>query len=250
LLVLDTLRHSYVDLDDPTRLEFAYAKVVADVVAGVVPAGAVRTLHIGGGGFTLPRYLAAVRPGSTGTVLEIDPGLLRLARDRLGLTTGPDLDVRVGDARMLLRSVPRRGYDVVLGDAFGGLAVPWHLTTEEFLTGVRARLDDGGIYVMNLIDYPPMRFARAEVATLARVFDGVAVIAPPEVLDGRRGGNLVLVASIGPLDTDRIATDVARRQGREVVLSGNAVEAFTRGAAPLVDDLAPVDQWLSRARRP
>jgi len=250
LLVLDTLRHSYVDLDDPTRLEFAYAKVVADVVAGVVPAGAVRTLHIGGGGFTLPRYLAAVRPGSTSTVLEIDAGLVRLAQERLGLTTGPDLDVRVGDARLLLRSVPRRGYDVVIGDAFGGLAVPWHLTTEEFLTGVRASLDDGGTYVMNLIDYPPLRFARAEVTTLARIFDSVAVIAAPEVLDGRRGGNIVLVAGTGPLDTERIAMNIAGRQGAEVVLSGTAVEDFAGDAATLVDDLAPVDQWLSRARRP
>jgi spermidine synthase len=183
------------------------------------------------------------------TVLEIDPGLVRLARDRLGLITGPDLDVRIGDARILLQSVGRRGYDVVLGDAFGGLAVPWHLTTEEFLSGVRASLDDGGVYLMNLIDYPPMRFARAQVATLARVFDDVAVIAPPDLLDGRRGGNVVLVASVGPLDTERIAAEVAGRQGTEVVLSGTAVEEFTGGAAPLVDDLAPVDQWLSRARR-
>ena len=250
LLVLDTLRHSYVDLDDPARLEFAYARVFADVVAGTAPAGPLRVLHVGGGGFTLPRHLAAVRPGSTSTVLEIDPGLLRLAQDRLGLITGPDLEVRIGDARVLLRKVPRRGYDVVLGDAFGGLAVPWHLTTEEFLAGVRASLDEGGVYVMNLIDYPPMRFARAEVATLARVFDEVAVIAPAEVLDGRRGGNIVLVASIGPLDTGRIAMNIAGRQGKDVVLSGTAVEDFAGAAAPLVDDLAPVDQWLSRARRP
>ncbi len=249
LLILDTLRHSYVDLDDPTRLEFAYAKVFADVLATTAPAGPIRVLHVGGGGFTLPRYLAAVRPGSTSTVLEIDPGLVRLARDRLGLITGPDLDVRIGDARILLQSVSRSGYDVVLGDAFGGLAVPWHLTTEEFLSGVRASLDDGGVYVMNLIDYPPMRFARAQVATLARVFDDVAVIAPPDLLDGRRGGNVVLVASVGPLDTGRIADAVAGRQGPEVVLSGTEVEEFTGGAAALVDDLAPVDQWLSRARR-
>lgn len=249
LLVLDTLRHSYVDLDDPTRLEFAYARVFADVVASTSVADSLRVLHVGGGGFTLPRYFATARPGSTNTVLEIDPGLLRLARERLGLITGPDLEVRIGDARILLRSVPRGAYDVVLGDAFGGLAVPWHLTTAEFLTGVRASLAGDGVYAMNLIDYPPMRFARAEVATLARVFDDVAVIAPPDVLDGRRGGNIVLVASIGPLDTERIAAAIAGRQGEEVVLSGTAVEDFAASAAPLVDDLAPVDQWLSRARR-
>jgi len=54
LLLLDTLRHSYVDLDDPTHLEFAYARVFADVIATVAPAGPLRALHVGGGGFTLP----------------------------------------------------------------------------------------------------------------------------------------------------------------------------------------------------
>ncbi|MDP8937175.1 MAG: fused MFS/spermidine synthase [Actinomycetota bacterium] len=250
LLVLDTVRHSYVDLDDPTHLQFDYARVFADVISAAAPPGPLRVLHVGGGGFTLPRYLRAVRPGSTSTVLEIDPGLVQLSREHLGLNTGPDLDVRIGDARLLLRSVDRAVHDLVLGDAFGGLAVPWHLTTEEFLVEVRATLHDGGIYLMNLIDYPPMRFARAEVATLARVFDDVAAIAPPDVFDGRGGGNVVLVASVGALSSEHIATAIADRQGDEVVLSGAAVRDFAEGASALVDDWAPVDQWLSRSRRP
>jgi len=250
LLMLDTVRHSYVDLDDPSHLEFRYARVFADVISTIAPTRPLRALHVGGGGFTLPRYLRAVRPGSTSTVLEIDPGLVQLAQERLGLVTGPDLDVRVGDARLLLQSVDRGTHDVVLGDAFGGLAVPWHLTTKEFLRSVRASLSEGGLYVMNLIDYPPLRFARAQVATLAQVFDDVAVIAPPGVLDDQAGGNVVLVASLGPLDSDRIAAAIATSNGEEVVLSGAAVGAFARGAEPLDDDHAPVDQWLSRSRRP
>ena len=251
LLILDTLRHSYVDLDEPTHLEFAYARVFADVIATATPAGPLRALHVGGGGFTLPAYLRAVRPGSSSTVLEIDPGLVRLSRDRLGLVTGPDLDVHIGDARLLLETAASGTYDVVLGDAFGGLAVPWHLTTREFLHGVRARLGAGGVYLMNLIDYPPMRFARSELATLALMFDDLAVIAPPDVVEGRRGGNLVLVAGVGAgsLDVSRLASTIAGRGGTEVVVSGPALADFVDGAPALSDDFAPVDQWLSRSRR-
>jgi len=249
LLVLDTVHHSYVDLHDPTHLEFDYVRVFADVIAASAPAGPLRVLHVGGGGFTLPRYLRAVRPGTTSTVLEIDPGILEVSQERLGLRTGPDLDVRIGDARVLLPSVGRGAHDVVLGDAFGGLAVPWHLATKEFLSAVRATLGDGGVYVMNVIDYPPMRFARAEVVTLDRVFDDVAAIAPREVFDGRGGGNVVLVAGVGPLDTQRIASAIAGRRGDEVVVSGAALGDFAAGASPLVDDWAPVDQWLNQARR-
>jgi len=249
LLMLDTLRHSYVDLDDPTHLEFAYARVVADVIATVAPAGPLRALHVGGGGFTLPGYLRVVRPGSTSTVLEIDPGLVDISRDRLGLTTGPDLDVHVGDARLLLGSVAGGPYDVVVGDAFGGLAVPWHLTTREFLEGVRARLAGGGVYVMNLIDYPPLRFARAELATLRLMFDSLAVVAAPDVLDGQRGSNLVLVAAVGALDAPALAARISGRGGTERVVAGGELVGFVGGAPVLTDDWAPVDQWLSQSRR-
>jgi hypothetical protein len=249
LLLLDTLRHSYVDLDDPTHLEFAYARVFVDVIAATTPPGPLRVLHVGGGGFTLPNYLRATRPGTTSTVLEIDPGLVDLAEARLGLRTGPDLDVRVGDARLLLDSVPQGVHDVVLGDAFGGLAVPWHLTTEEFLTDVRASLTEDGVYVMNLIDYPPLRFARAEVATLRRVFGNVVAIAPASLFAGLPGGNVVLIASAAPIDAGGIRAAIAARGGDEQVLAGSAVDEFADGHRILEDDWAPVDQWLSRSRR-
>jgi spermidine synthase len=246
LLVLDTVRHSYVDLADPTHLEFAYARAFAAAIDGLHPGTAVRALHVGGGGFTFPRYLAAARPGSVSVVLELDPGLPGLARDRLGLVTGPDLVVRTGDARILLRDEPAAAYDLVLGDAFGGLTVPWQLTTREFADDVKRRLAPGGRYVLNVIDYPPLDFARAELATLQAVFADVALIARPATTRGERGGNLVLVASDAPLDT----ADIARRAARgelTSVLHGPALTRFVAGAGALRDDFAPVDQLRGRA---
>ena len=84
----------------------------ADLIAATVPAEAAAgarpldALHVGGGGFTMPRYLTAAYPGSRHLVLEIDPGLVDLARAELGLVTGPDLRVEVGDARLLMRRLP------------------------------------------------------------------------------------------------------------------------------------------------
>jgi hypothetical protein len=249
LLILDTLRHSYVDLDDPTHLEFRYARVFADVVRTVVVPGPIAAVHVGGGGFTLPRYLTAVRPGSTNLVLEIDPGLVDVARRRLGLRPGPGIDVRTGDARLLLGHLAASAHDVVLGDAFGGVAVPWHLTTVEFVEAIRATLRAGGAYVLNVIDRPPLRFARAEVATLRRVFAHVAVIAPPGLLAGDEGGNFVLVASDSTIDTDAIEAAIRARSGAEQVLAGDAARVFAGDAPVLTDDHAPVDQWLARAPR-
>lgn len=249
LLVLDALQHSYVDLDDPTYLEFPYIRVFADVVAVEAPPGPLDVLHLGGGGFTMPRYLREVRPGSTSTVVEIDPGVVEIARDQLGLRTGPDLQVLVGDARNLVGAGSEMRYDVVIGDAFGGLAVPWHLTTVEFAHAVRSALRPGGAYVLNIIDHPPMRFARAEVKTLLDVFDHLAVIAPPAALEGQEGANFVLVASDDRLGAERIAAQIEARGGDEQVRAGAAAAAFAGEVPVLTDDHAPVDQWLARARQ-
>lgn len=246
LLILDTLWHSYVDLDDPTHLEFTYAQTVSDVIEGSFPEGSpLRTLHIGGGGFTMPRYLEATRPGSSNVVLELDAGLVNIARRELGLRDAPGLEIRTGDARMTLRSTERGAFDLVIGDAFGGPSVPWHLTTREFVEEIRARLRPGGVYVLNLIDYPPLGFARAEAATLLAVFDHVTLLAPPGRLLNLAGGNFILVGSDAPLRVEAILERNAARGDDEAALSGAELREFVTGARVLTDDFAPVDQLLT-----
>ena len=249
LLQLDTLSHSYVDLADPAHLQFRYTNVFADVIDATTPAGPLDAIHVGGGGWTMPRWLRATRPGTVSQVFEIDPGLVEISRDRLGLETGADLVPRIGDGRLSMAGAGPAEADLVVGDAFGGLAVPWHLTTVEFVESVRRALRPGGVYVLNVIDYPPLRFAKAEVATLRRVFDSVAVLAPAGLLQGDRGGNFVLVASSAPLDGAAIAAEVRERRGEERVLIDGEAAAWAAGAPVLTDDKAPVDQWLAESRR-
>lgn len=244
-LRLDTLRHSYVDLEDPTYLDFRYLRIMADVVAEL-PDGPLDIAYIGGGGFTMPRYVAEVRPGSTALVFEIDGELIELVEDELGLVLTDDLQAEVGDARLALPDQADGAFDVVVGDAFGGLSVPWHLTTREFLREIDRVLADGGVYVINLIDYPPLGFAHAEAATFLDVFEHVAVVSTFERLNGDRGGNYVLVGSQSPLDWTSIATRILERGGFDAVLAGADAVAFADGARVLRDDFAPVDQLLSR----
>lgn len=247
LLVLDDLVHSYVDLRDPTRLEYDYVRELGAVLDVAGPDRApLDVLHVGGGGFSLPRYLAATRPGSRSVVLELDPAIARLARGRLGLVTGPDLRVELGDARLSLARQPAAAYDVVIGDAFGGRAVPWHLTTREFVAGVRRTLRPGGVYAVNVIDAPPLGFARAEAATLRAGFRHVAVVAPPDRLGGRQDGNFVLLASDAPLPLAAVQRAAVRHGQATGVLDGVALDRFVGSAEVLTDDHAPVDQLVTR----
>jgi MFS family permease len=235
ILVLDNLRHAAVDLDDPSHLEFRYVRLIADVI-DTTTEGPIDVLHVGGGGFTLPMWVEATRPGSTNLVLEIDDVLLDVARDELGFSTGPDMDVRIGDARRALPDLPDDSFDVIVGDAFGGQAVPWHLTTTEFVAELDRVLRDDGVYVMNLIDGGANRFAEAQMATLLDNFDHAAVLLPVGGVDDVPR-NQILFASDAPLPT--VSGDAIDG------LPGPPAEEFADGARVLRDDFAPVDQLMA-----
>jgi MFS family permease len=232
-LVLNSARHSYVDLDDPRHLEFEYTQWIGAVVDSFRPAGApIDALHVGGGGFTMPAYVAATRPGSRQQVLELDGGLVELDRTQLGLRTGPSLQVVVGDARVSLARQPSAAYDLVIGDAFGHLVVPWHLATRDMMLDVARVLRPDGVYTQNVIDYPPDKFIKAELATVGSVFPYVALVAP---LSTPQGSNFVIVASRQPLRLGSVGAPVR---------TGSALSAYVGNARVLTDDYAPVDQLL------
>ena len=195
---------------------------------------------------TLPRYLLATRPESTNRVVEIDAGVVAVDRIRLALPDDPRLEVEVADGRTAVQRLGTDGYDVYVGDAFGGIAVPWHLTTRETFRDIDRVLRPDGLVVLNVIDYSPLNFARAELATVASVFEHVALLTAG---GGLAGGNLVILASHAPIDRDAVAAELRAKGGGMALLSESATRSFL-GADPLVltDDHAPVDQLLSTAR--
>ncbi|HEY3561038.1 MAG TPA: fused MFS/spermidine synthase [Kribbella sp.] len=240
-LYLDRLPHSYVDLDDPTYLKFEYIKSFAAAINGSRPEGQpVSALHIGAGGLTMTRYLTATRPGSKHQVYEIDPAVVDLDKRELGVRTGPELNVTVKDGRLGVRDEKTDSRDVVLMDAFSGVSVPWHLTTRELVADVRRVLRPDGIYLINVIDYGPAKFAKAEIKTVQAEFPYVALIAREDEFAGRGGGNFVVVASERPINVPGIAAELEpARQIRD------QLNSFVGDAPILTDDYAPVDQLLT-----
>ena len=238
ILQLDRLSHSYVDLDDPSRLGFRYQRVVASVLDGIRPAPEpARVLHIGGGGFSFPRYIAATRQGSTNRVLELDPDLPEFAARRLDFADAPAVS-RTGDARTALGGAEEAVYDLVVADAFGSLDPPWHLATVETAKLVRRTLAAGGVYAVNIVDASTFGFLRAEVATLQEVFPHVSVVMAPRA---RRESpsNTIIVASTRP-----VTFTVAPEDGR--VLDEREVDELARDGQVLTDNFAPVERLVSR----
>src|SRR5690349_20604044 len=93
LLTIDWIRQSYVDLDDPTYLDFENVHAFADVL-DALPAGPLAVTHVGGAGCTLARYVAATRPVSPQIGLEPDTAVTELVRARLPLPRGHRIRIR------------------------------------------------------------------------------------------------------------------------------------------------------------
>ncbi|GAB2605297.1 fused MFS/spermidine synthase [Streptomyces capparidis] len=236
LLTVDDAPQSYVDLDDPEHLEFEYTRRIGHVVDTAAPPGApLDVLHLGGGGLTLPRYVAATRPGSRQCVVEADTALAELVAERLPLPPDAGVEVRTGDARRALADFPDAAFDLLVVDVFGGSRVPAHLTSRQFAAEAARTLRPHGRYVANLADGPPLAFARGQTVTLLAVWPRVCLIAEAQVLRGRRYGNVVLAAGRSEPPVAALARRLAADPFPARLEHGDRVGVFAAGARP-VDD--------------
>ncbi|MEU9972499.1 fused MFS/spermidine synthase [Streptomyces sp. NPDC051014] len=238
-LLIDGAPQSHVDLDDPAHLSFEYQRRLGHVIDLVAPPGRpVQAVHLGGGAFTLARYLAATRPRSTQQIVERDAALVQLVRRELPLDPNARIRVRSADARQGLAKVPEGWADLVIADVFSGARTPAHLTSTEFLDEVRRVLRPGGTYAANLADGPPLAYLKAQIATAGARFAETAVAADAAVWRGKRFGNAVLVAADTPLPVAELTRRCASDSHPARVEHGRALRDFTGGAAAVRDDAA------------
>jgi spermidine synthase len=237
LLTVDGAPQSYVDLDAPTHLEFEYARRLGHVLDTLAePGRPLDVLHLGGGALTLPRYLAATRPGSRQDVVEADRGLLELVTEHLPLPDGTGVTVHGADARTWLEAAPEGSADVIVADVFGGSRVPAHLTSLAYAREAERVLRADGVYLANLADAAPFAFLRAQLATFGTVFQELALIAEPAVLRGRRFGNAVLVAAHHPVDTATLTRLAASDAFPARLEHGRALRRFIGDARPVREE--------------
>jgi spermidine synthase len=246
MLLVDGTPQSHVDLDDPTHLEFEYVRRLGHVIdLAAADRAPLRVLHLGAGGLTLARYVAATRPGSGQLAAEADAEVAALVRERLPLsqpgrsrTRAGRITVRVADARAVLQDVRPGSFDVVISDVFAGARTPAHLTSAEFTELAARALAPSGVYAANIGDGPPLAHTRGRIATIGSVFAHVAVIAESAVLRGRRFGNIVVVAAAEELPVAGLTRRAAADPFPAQVIDGDELSRFVAGARPVTDGTA------------
>lgn len=198
-LVVDGTPQSHVNLRDPSDLFFEYVRRIGHVIDLFrTPGAPISALHLGAGAFSLPRYVEATRPGSRQQVIELESAIVELVREAAPLPKRASIRVRHGDAREVLGRLPsgmHGAMDLVVVDIFAGSQTPAHVSSTEFYELIKPLLAPGGLVVVNAADGKGLPFVRGQIATLTSLFSDVAAIAEPQVLKGRRFGNVVIVAS-------------------------------------------------------
>ena len=118
----------------------------------------LRVLVMGGGGFSLPKYLAAYVPAADVDVVEIDPAMVKIACEQFFLDeclekTGAEKNGRmrivVGDAWAHLKGADEP-YDVIVNEVFGGKRPLGPMETVEGARVVAEHLREGGMYLADV----------------------------------------------------------------------------------------------------
>ena len=207
-LYVDGVESSAIDPSDPAHLEFEYMQQIRIAIDAIFPPGPLRVLHLGAAGCALANALEAGRPNSRQLAIELDPELATLVREWFKLPTSPRLRIRSEDARVTLETSKAR-WDVVVRDAFRNGRVPDQLATAEAAASA-ARICPSGLYALNVAGEKGLAPVYREVSALKESFAYLGAISDPAILRGKRNGNVILLASNGPLPLDEIDRMVRR----------------------------------------
>jgi spermidine synthase len=244
----DRLRQSALDLNDPDRMVFHYTQYLHLAIA--FHDNPQRALFIGLGGGSAPRRFHQDYPNLLIDVAELDPEVVNVAKRYFMFEESDRMKVQAVDGRIFLQKTPHR-YDIIVLDAYYADAIPFHLTTREFLQELKAKLTPTGIVVSNIIGNvrgADSKLFRSILKTLETEFAQTYVFPVVEV------SNIIVIASQGK---DRLGKQELIRRARGLEDAGKVqfpleryghtyvLEAIPMDDVPvLTDDYAPVDGLL------
>jgi spermidine synthase len=254
-MYFDRTLQSAMNLKDPTALRLIYSRYTS--LGFTFRPDAKKMLVIGLGGGSIPKKIQKEFPHMEIDAVEIDPEVIKMAKDYFNVKENILLRLHAQDGRLFMTRT-RQQYDIILLDAYFTDAMPFHLTTKQFFELAQKKLAPNGIIVANLISAvtgPSGKIARAFVRTQRQVFPQTYVFA------ARRADNV-------SLDTIQNVIVIATREKqrldiKEIVKRAAAIDkglfpepiqdiavAYFDKPLPedvpiLTDDYAPTDNLLN-----
>jgi spermidine synthase len=254
-MYFDRTLQSAMTLKDPTGLRLLYSRYTS--LGFSFRPDAKKLLVIGLGGGSIPKKVQKEFPNMEIDAVEIDPEVVKIAKDHFNVKETQHLHLHTQDGRLFLTRTQTQ-YDIILLDAYFTDATPFHLTTKQFFELAQKRLTPNGIIVANLISAvtgPSGKIARAFVRTQRQIFPQVYIFAArrPDNVSLETIQNVIIIAT-----RDKQRVDIKEIVKRATAIDKGlfpdpiqdiAVAYYDRQLAEdvpvLTDDYAPTDNLLN-----
>jgi spermidine synthase len=254
-MYFDRTLQSAMTLKDPTALRLIYSRYTS--LGFTFRPDAKKMLLVGLGGGSIPKKLNKEFPNMEIDAVELDPEVIKLAKDHFNVKESKQLRLHAQDGRLFLTRSQTQ-YDIIMLDAYFTDAMPFHLATKQFFELAQRKLTPNGIIVANLISAvtgPSGKIARAFNRTLRQVYPQTYIFASrrPDNVSLETIQNVIIVAT-----RDKQRVDIKEIVKRATALDKGlfpdpvqdiAVAYFDRQLAEdvpvLTDDYAPTDNLLN-----
>jgi spermidine synthase len=244
-----------MNLKDPTALRLIYSRYTS--LGFTFRPDAKKMLLVGLGGGSIPKKLNKEFPNLEIDAVELDPEVIKMAKDHFNVKEGKNLRLFAQDGRLFLTRTQQQ-YDIILLDAYFTDAMPFHLATRQFFELAQRKLTPNGIVVANLISAitgPSGKIARSFVRTQRQVFPQTYLFAArrPDNVSTDTIQNVIVVATRDKQRVD-IKEIVKRASGLDKGLFPEPVQdlavayfdkPLSEDVPILTDDYAPTDNLLN-----
>jgi spermidine synthase len=254
-MYFDRTLQSAMNLKDPTALRLIYSRYTS--LGFTFRPDAKKMLLIGLGGGSIPKKLNKEFPNLEIDAVEIDPEVIKMAKDHFNVRESKNLRLHAQDGRLFLTRTQNQ-YDIIMLDAYFTDAMPFHLATKQFFELAQKKLTPNGVVVANLISAvtgPSGKIARSFVRTQRQVFPQTYVFAArrPDNVSMDTIQNVIVVATRDKQRID-IKEIIKRASGLDKGLFPEPIQdiaiAYFDKPLPedvpiLTDDYAPTDNLLN-----
>ncbi len=240
-------------LDKPNELLFDYTKFYA--LGAVLFPKASNVLMLGGGGYSVPKWLLSGYGGLDGQtlrldVVELDSGMTRLAKNFFSLADDARMRIFHADARRFI-NVNTHKYHLVFVDVFNShYSVPFHMGTVEAAKAMRRAVDDSGALMMNVIsavEGENSHILQGIYGALQQSFAKVYVFSVQPLSPRSSVQNLMLLAlptKNSPVEKIIESNDYsAFSESIRQKLATRISKPIAQTVPPLQDDFAPVEKY-------
>ena len=254
-MYFDRTLQSAMTLKDPTALRLVYSRYTS--IGMTFRPDAKNMLLIGFGGGSIPKKLNKEFPNLVIDGIDLDPEVIRIAKDHFNLDENKNLALHAQDGRLFLTRTQNQ-YDIIMLDAYFTDSMPFHLATKQFFELAQKKLAPNGIIVANLISAvtgpsgkshvllsaPNGRFSRRPIYSLATPRQCQLGNHPKRHRRSPPGTSKASTSRTSS-NAPRLSTRGCFPTQSKTLPSPTMTEPLPEDAPILTDDFAPTDNLLN-----